>query len=239
MANDLDLALRQLIASLPPLAAKLAEIEAVLQRPVVFQVDLGLAGQARGKATCPQGHVHLASESANDLSVVGEEIMHLHRCTRGYPTLVPGDHARVMDYDQGVQALNGFFDEHATFPFLENMGLDPRSHLTGVLDRTLGSLEGQLAHIEEEGYSERLRVTLGAVYVQAALMAPRSPTQDRLLSMFNSAPLSPYRVVGQSLCAAIDLAVRLQPDGVEKLMDECLRNVLRLPDGAATVKRWF
>ena len=90
MLDDVNSRVRRAVATLPPLAERLTEIDAVLQRPVVLVVDPGLAGQAGGKAACPEGVISLPPDSVNNLSVIGEEIMHLHRCTRGYPTIVPG-----------------------------------------------------------------------------------------------------------------------------------------------------
>jgi len=239
LLDDLDSRVRRAIATLPPLAEKLVEIEAVLQRPVAFVIDPRLAGQAGGKAACPEGVISLAPDSVNNLSVIGEEIMHLHRCTRGYPTIVPGVRSVLLGYKSGLQALNGFFDEHACFPFLEDLGLDPRAQITARIGPTAATLEAQIDEIQREGVTERLRVNLAAVYVQAALMAPPSPDRDRLLALFDRPALHHYRELGRTLCAAIDLTADEQPDEVERRMTSCVRDVLNLTDDAATVRRWF
>ncbi len=237
--DDLDSRVRRAIATLPPLADKLIEIEAVLRRPVAFVIDPGLAGQAGGKAACPEGVISLPPDFANNLSVIGEEIMHLHRCMRGYPTIVPGVRSVLLGCRSGLQALNGFFDEHACFPFLEGLGLDPRAQITARMGPTAAALEAQIDEIQRQGFTERSRVNLATAYVQAALMAPPSPDRDRLLALFDRPALQQYRELGRTLCAAIDLTADQQPDEVERVMTSCLRDVLDLPDAAATVRRWF
>lgn len=175
LLDDVDSRVRRAIATLPPLAERLIEIEAVLRRPVAFVADPGLAGQAGGKAACPEGVISLPPNSVNNLSVIGEEIMHLHRCTSGFPTIVPGLRAMLLGYRSGLQALNGFFDEHACFPSLEGLGLDPRAQTAARMGPTAAALEAQIDEIQTEGFTERSRVNLAAAYVQAALMAPPSP----------------------------------------------------------------
>lgn len=237
--DDVNSRVRRAVATLPPLADKLVEIEAVLRRPVAFVIDPGLAGQAGGKAACPEGVISLPPDSAENLSVIGEEIMHLHRCTRGYPTIVPGVRSVLLGYKSSLQALSGFFDEHACFPFLEGLGLDPRGQITPRMGPTAAALEAQIDEIQREGFTESWRVNLAAVYVQAALMAPPSPDRDRLLTLFDRPALHHYRELGRTLCAAIDLAVAQQPGEVERTMTSCVRDVLNLTNDAATVRRWF
>ena len=239
MLDDLDSRVRRAIATLPRLAEKLIEIEAVLRRPVAFVIDPGLAGQAGGKAACPEGVISLPPDSVDNLSVIGEEIMHLHRCTRGYPTIVPGLRSVLLGYRSGLQALNGFFDEHASFPFLEGLGLDPRAQITARMATTAAALEAQIDEIQREGFTESWRVNLAAAYVQAALIAPPSPDRDRLLALFDRPALHRYRELGRTICAAIDLTADQQPDEVERTMTSCVRDVLNLTDDAATVRRWF
>ena len=237
--DDVNSRVRRAIASLPYLADKLNEIEAVLGRPVAFVIDPVLAGQAGGKAACPEGVVSLSPESVDNLSVIGEEIMHLHRCTRGYPAIVPGVRSVLLGYKSGLQALSGFFDEHAFFPFLESLGLDPRAPIGARMEPTARALEAQMHDIQREGFTEAWRVNLAAAYVQAALMAPPTPGRDRLLALFDRPVLCQYRDLGRTVCAAIDLTVNQQPDQVERTMTSCVRDVLNLTDDAATIRRWF
>lgn len=123
---------------------------------------IGLAGQAGGKVACPEAVISLPPDSVNNLNVIGEEIMHLHRCTRGYPTIVPGLRSVLLGYRSGLQALNGFFDEHAFFPFLEGLGLDPRAQITARMGPTAAALEAQIDEIQREGFTETWRVNLAA-----------------------------------------------------------------------------
>jgi hypothetical protein len=237
--DDLDSRVRRVVATLPPLAAKLDEVETVLNRPVVFAVEDALGAIAGGRATCPEGRIVLARTSVENLSVLGEEIMHLHRCTSGYPMIVPGAQAALLGYRAHLQALSGFFDERTAFPFLEQLGLDPRAVITPRLGATANSIEAQMAQIEHDGTTEFFRVVLGTIYVQAALMAPASPEQTRLLAIFDRGALHPYRTVGRNLCAAIDLSADRSPDDVEQYMTQSVRDFVSLPVAAATVERRF
>lgn len=189
--------------------------------------------------TIPEGVVSLPPESVDNLSVIGEEIMHPHRCTRGYPAIVPGARSVLLGYKSGLQALSGFFDEHAFFPFLEDLGLDPRAPIGARMVPTARALEAQIDEIHREGFTETWRVNLGAAYVQAPLMAPPSPDRDRLLALFDRPVLRQFRELGRTICAAIDLAVNQPPDQVETTTTSCVRDVLHLTDDAATVRRWF
>ncbi len=44
---------------------------------------------------------------------------------------------------------------------------------------------------------------------------------------------------GRALCAVIDLTADQSPDAVDRRMTECLRDLLHLPEAAATVERRF
>lgn len=77
-----------LVATKPHLLARLREVERVIGRAVVFDRNDALPADSGGKAT-PDGTVTLARDSAVNLSVIGEEIMHLDRWTSGYPVIQP------------------------------------------------------------------------------------------------------------------------------------------------------
>ncbi len=138
------------VALLPPaLADRLAEIEKVLGKPVTFLEDRSLPGGAGGKAT-PDGIVHLAPGSTQNLSVIGEEIMHLHRWTSGYPVVEPQVLAVQSGYARGVTQLASHFDEYAFFPFLESIGLDPRKELTPTIEPAIEAFKGLLRQSSRE-----------------------------------------------------------------------------------------
>lgn len=224
---------RNRVDALRPLAQKLAEVEALLGRPVCFWSDPRLAGYAAARVEKPQGRVYLRPDCVEDLSVIGEEIMHLHRMAEVYPVIKPLQRAASEGYDDVLNGLSGFFEEHAFFPFLEELGLDPRWAVGQTIRDSLTMLPQVLPRIER-WQEPRRRVTLSALFVQANLMAPNSEARTELLRAFQIPPLDACREVGEFLCDEIDAARDESPPEVEVRMRRCVER-LGLPNGAAVV----
>ena len=114
------------------LIEKVREIENRLGKNIVFVEDVSLPGGAKGSAN-PEGIIRLSSASPLNVSVSGEEIMHLHRWTSGYPAIQPTHLAVIYEYARALLQLGGHFDEYAFFPFLEKLGLNPRAAIQAAL----------------------------------------------------------------------------------------------------------
>lgn len=222
----------------PALLEKLGQVERVLGKPVVFDEDDSLPAGAGGSAR-PDGTVRLAPASADNLGVVGEEIMHLHRWTTGYPMIEPGALAQQHRYARGLTQLAGHFDEYAFFPFLEGIGLDPRQELTPKMAPAARALGDLLPQITDNGNTAEWRVLLSVSYVQAGLIAHASPDRDRLLAVFNHASLAEYRTLGQVLSEEVVAGRNENPDQVEDRMRRCVSQHLNLSPEAAVVRRLF
>ena len=95
-------------------AGALDEVEEVLGKRVNFFLVSDLGVTAAGQ-TFLEGYVELPPESRSNLSVIGEEIMHLHRWTQGYPAIKPSEMADFQDYGGALRALGGHFDEYVFF----------------------------------------------------------------------------------------------------------------------------
>jgi hypothetical protein len=66
----------------------IAEIDTALGYQVTFRVVDALHGGAHGAVNLEDGVVWLPQRSINNLSVIGEELMHLHRyVVGGFPKL--------------------------------------------------------------------------------------------------------------------------------------------------------
>lgn len=216
-----------------PLAQKLAEVEASLGRPVRFWSDPNLVGYAAARTEKPQGRVYLRPDCVEDLSVIGEEIMHLHRMVKAYPVIKPLQRAANEGYDDVLNGLSGFFEEHAFFPFLEELGLDPRKAVGQTIGDSLRMLPQVLPRIG--GWQEPMRrVKLSALFVQTNLMAPNSEDRTELLRAFQKPPLNACREVGEFLCDEIGAARDEPPPKVEVRMRRCVER-LGLPNDAAVV----
>lgn len=129
----MDLAERMRTLLPTQLRDKLAEVEAVLGRPVKFLVDPTLEGLAAAKASSSDGTIRLSPSTASEvlaatcelssssMGVIGEEIMHLVRRAERYPTIQPQQEAWDGDYYDALSGLSGHFEEHAFFPFLARL----------------------------------------------------------------------------------------------------------------------
>lgn len=219
-----------------PLAEKLLEIEDVLRRPVAFLED---ATMLAGGAANSQGFIRLAPRAVENISVIGEEIMHLHRWTRGFPGIEPAQLAYMYDYADALLRIGGHFDEYAFFPRLEEWGLDPRSEVLPTLDPQREAILERLPEIQHDGDTARWRVVLSAMFIQPQLVAPPCAARDALLAIFDRTELAPYRVIGQALCEEIVSAQTELPDGVEARMVRSVREHLRLNDRAANVRAFY
>lgn len=225
---------------------KLAEVEAVLGRPVKFLVDPGLEGLAAAKASSSDGTIRLSPSTASEvlaatrelsssvMGVIGEEIMHLHRRAERYPAIQPQQEAWDGDYYDALSALSGHFEEHAFFPFLESLGLDPRRVLTATVEQSAKILLGMLQRIEQNGPTAKWKVRLSTLFVQASLVAPESSARTRLLEMFENPILAQYAQLGRFLCDEIRAAADAGAPQVEERMRKCVER-LELPREAAIV----
>jgi hypothetical protein len=205
------------------LAQKLGEVEAILGRCVVFYEDDQLR-VARGRAV-PRGEVHLSSAAVQDLSVIGEEIMHLHRWTAGFPAIEPQN--AVLRLDESLKQLGGHFDEAAFFPFLEQLGLNPRAPIDAVMAANARTIQGLIPDLARNDPRQAiellvLRKRLAITYAQAALLASPTGERDALLALFDDAALAATRDLGRNICAEIDAAIPEQPAAVEQRLNRCL-----------------
>jgi hypothetical protein len=200
---------------------------------------------AAGKA-CSNGTICLSPSTATEVltataelsrsttGVVGEEIMHLVRRAQRYPAIQPQQLASLCDYDLALSGLSGHFEEYAFFPFLENLGLNPRGVLTATLDQSAQMLPTMLPRIERNGLTAKWRVRLSTLFVQASLMAPESRTRTRMLELFNDSILVPYAQLGDFLRNEITAAAGGAPAEVGERMRRCVER-LELPADAAIV----
>lgn len=225
-------------AALPAaLAEKLHDVELVLGRPVTFLEEACLRGEAAGSAR-PDGVITLASRAVHNFSVIGEEIMHLHRWTRGYPAIEPTTLAWKAGYAPALQRLSGHFDEYAFFPFLEDLGLSPRGDVAPALQPQLEAIEELIPKLQQERDNPRWRIQLPVVFVQAALLAPDGPERDALLKKFGDSALADAAEVGRALCAEIVAAQNETPADVERRMQKSLENYLGVHAKGAVVRKF-
>lgn len=230
---DVSYNVQNLVHDLGRLAQKLAEVEASLGRPVQFYSDPSLLGRAAARVEQPKGRVYLCPDRVADLSVIGEEVMHLHRMAEGYPVIKPLQRASDDGYDDVLHGLSGFFEEHAFFPFLEELGLDPRRAVGYTIQESVSKLPQVLPRIPQ--WQEPMRtVRLSALFVQTNLMAPRSKARDALLRAFQMPPLDAVKPTGEFVCHEIGSARHEGPHEVEVRMRRCVAR-LRLPGDAAVV----
>jgi hypothetical protein len=223
----------QVLPLLPaPLHNKLAELETALGRPVKFLVDSKL----RSAGSCsPEGIIKLRPDSMQNSSVLGEEIMHLDRRRLLYPVIRPQQQACDEKYADVVNGLSGFFEEHAFFPFLEGLGLDPRSLISPNIEQYASRLPEMLPRIERDWAPAAKRVVLAALFVQTNLMAPESPAKTQLLEMFDQPMLTTYAELGRSVGDEISAARDEIPQQVRVRMQRCVEH-LALTADAATVE---
>jgi len=224
----------------PPLLAALNDVEGVYQRPIPFYLVQDLPVNAGGLANS-QGFVELLPHSRSNLNVIGEEIMHLHRWTTGYPLIRPSARARGDGYDHHLQALGGHFDEYAFFPFLEQAGLNPRAELYPRIVDAVRDLHGGLLDriprvLGSGEFTLEWRVKLSRTYVVASSLSGPSPARDTLLQLFEAEPLHPCAELGRRIALEIADASDETPDQVADRMRTCLFTHLGLPQNAATVR---
>lgn len=227
----------------PQIAASLDEVERVYGRRVPFFLVPNLGVSAGGRAD-PEGFVELPVRCRSNLNVIGEEIMHLHRWTRGYPAIEPQMPAHADGYRITLNALGGFFDEYAFFPFLESVGLDPRSELeptiVDAVDKLSGGLLSRLSQVHRSGqFTMEWRVKLSVTHVRASLLGAPSPARDSLLERFERVSLRPYAEVGRRISSEITRSVNVAPDAVAAHMRTSLFTHLGVPQDAAKIRHLF
>lgn len=232
IVTNVSATVRARVEEVPALAAKLREVDEFLRRPLAFREE-PLPGGAVGGADYEAGLVRLAPGATDNLDVVGEEIMHFHRRAMRFPIVRPVEGPRMIR--RGLTQLAGHFDEVAFFPLLEGIGLAPRRQLTDWRP-TLTALEASLDEIEA-GETLEWRVLLPVTYLQARLIYPDSPNAPGVLALFDRPILERYRTLGQLLCDEVAAAREEGPDQVHTRMERCVRDHLRLPDGAASIDR--
>lgn len=227
----------------PQIAASLDEVESVYGRRVPFFLVPDLDVAAGGRAD-PEGFVELPVHSRGNLNVIGEEIMHLHRWTRGYPAIEPQTLARADGYEEALKALGGFFDEYAFFPFLESVGLTPRSELeatfVGAVDKLRGGLLSRIPQVYRSGqFTMEWRVKFTVTHVRASLLGAPSPARDSLLEWFERITLRPYAEVGRRISSEITRSGNVAPDAVAAHMHISLFTHLGVPRNAAKIRPLF
>lgn len=225
-------------------AVALDEVEKAYRRRIPFFLVSGLGVTAGGRSD-PAGFVELPLESRGNLNVIAEEIMHLHRWTRGYPAICPESLAYTDGYSDALKALGGYFDEYSFFPFLESAGLSPRSELEPGFAEALDILRSKLPFEIPRDYKSReftlgWRVKLAVTHVRALLLGAPSLAKDSLLKLYSEEPLlQPYADLGSRVSSEIAAAGNGTPEEVEAHMQTCLHFHLGLPPTAATVLRPF
>ena len=234
MNGERDLG-EQVRAALPrDLTDKLVEVETGLGRPVRFIAGDSLPGNARGSASSSDGVIRLSSQCVENLNVVGEEIMHLHRRTNGYPLIEPSSPARLLGFDRALLRLGGHFDEVAFFPALEGMGLNPRGEIAQSLAAEVEKIQGLIPKLAELAYDPVIPIELPVVYVRAAMLAPEGEEQRATLRLFDDPALAGFRDTGRGLCFEIDAVKDASPSDVAASMYRCLR-MLRVTATGATL----
>lgn len=204
-------------------------METALGRSVRFLVDpcQGAAGKCS-----PDGIITLRPDSTLNPSVIGEEIMHLHRRKERYPVIKPGPLAAEEQYADAVNCLSGHFEEYAFFSFLEGLELDPRSVLTPTIEESVQRLPEMLPRIEQTWSQAAKRVVLATLFVQASVIAPESPATTRLLQMFDTPRLSVYAQLGRFLSDEVRAARNEAQSQVAERMQRCVARLELSPDAA-------
>jgi hypothetical protein len=219
------------------LVQKTAEIDAALGHAVTFRVVVALHGAARGAVNLEDGVVWLPQQSVNNLSVIGEELMHLHRyVVAGFPKAQPLQPA--VQYASALHQLAGHFDEHAFFPFLERVGLAPRDEIAEAMPTTARLLHHELAAIAADGPTDYWRAALPAIYVQAHLMAAQNaPGRDAVLQLYARPELRQYADLGALLEGEITVSQQEEPAHVQQRLETCFYTHLHLSRNAVRVVR--
>lgn len=224
----------------PPLGEKLAEVDNVLGRPVVFVQIGSITGGAHGSVSLDEGAIKLVPAAVDNMSVVGEEIMHLHRWTAGgYPATRPSQEAADARFASGLRQIAGHFDEHAFFPFLEGIGLHPRAEVASIMPQTARMLEEAIADVEREDPTDYWRVTLSAIFAQAELIAPQDAGRESVLNLFRGRVLADYAGTARAICDEIVSAQAAAPTEVEQHLLRCFHVHLRLSDTVVSVRRYY
>ncbi len=222
------------------LVDKTAEVDASLGHGVTFRVVDALYGGAHGAANLDDGVVWLPQRSINNLSVIGEELMHLHRyIVGGFPKAQALQQAVDAGYASALHQLAGHFDEAAFFPFLEGIGLAPRAEISDAMPLTARLLRRELPAIVADGPTEYWRAALPVMYVQAHLMAPQNtPGRDAVLQLYASDELRQYADLGALLENEINAAQQEEPGSVQLRFETCFHTHLNLSrDAVRAVRR--
>jgi hypothetical protein len=237
IGNDITGRVRALLP--PQLVDKTAEVDASLGHGVTFRVVDALYGGARGAANLEDGVVWLPQRSINNLSVIGEELMHLHRyVVGGFPKAQALQHAVDAGYASALHQLAGHFDEAAFFPFLEGIGLAPRDEIGDAMPLTARLLRRELPAIVTDGPTEYWRATLPVMYVQAHLMAQQNaPGRDAVLGLYAGGDLRQYADLGALLENEIIAAQHENPRSVRQRFEICFYNHLNLSRNAVRAVR--
>lgn len=241
MRTDISDEVRRRLPS--PLIAALNEVEEVYGRqvPLYLVPDLGVTASGRAD---PAGFVELPPHACSNLNVIGEEIMHLHRWTRGYPAIDPAGVTEEQSYGSALRALGGYFDEYAFFPFLERAGLAPRSELEPWITETVGILKGglldRIPRLQESGQlTLEWGVKLTVTHVRAVLLCVSSSARDTLLELFDGTLLQQYAELGHRISTEIAQTGESTPAEVAAHMYTSLFTHLSLPENAAVIRSLF
>jgi hypothetical protein len=225
-------------AALPArLTHKLTEIEAAIDRQVTFRRVDAVQGGAHGGTDVENAIVYLLPQAVDNMSVIGEELMHLHRWhVGGYPKAKALQPAECAGYASGLHQIGGHFDEHAFFPFLEEMGLAPRDEVGAVMQNTARMLRLEIPEIQRDGETEFWRVVLSAIYVQARLIAPADiEDRDSVLRLYQLPELVHYARLGGLVEREIVAAQQEGPLQVAERLERCFLTHLGLGRDAVLV----
>jgi hypothetical protein len=235
IGNDITGRARALLPQ--PLVEKTAEIDASLGHEVTFRVVDALQGGAHGAVNLEDGVVWLPQRSINNLGVIGEELMHLHRfVVGGFPKAQALQQAVDAGYASALHQLAGHFDEQAFFPFLERIGLAPRDEIADAMPMTARLLRPELAAIVADGPTDYWRAALPVMYVQAHLMAPQNaPGRDAVLQLYARGELRQYADLGALLENEVIAAQQEDPRSVQQRLETCFHTHLNLSRNAVRV----
>lgn len=223
------------------LAEKVREVDRALGRPAVFLRINNAPGGGRGSVNLHEGAIKLVPATVENITVIGEEIMHLHRWTvGGYPATEPLDEARARGYGLGLAQIAGHLDEQAFFPFLESIDLNPRGEVGAVMENTAHMLADVLGDVKAEGPTDYWRVTLAAIFVQANIISPADAKgRDDVLKLFERDELSSHAQTGRIISGEIVGAEREAPAEVEARVLRCFYEHLKLNRTCVRVHRYY
>jgi hypothetical protein len=216
------------------LLTKLEEVEKV-QKVKILEVD-GLAGNAAGGVKT-DGTIYVLPSTKGNHATVGEEIMHLHRWTSGYPKVTPLQPAFAAGYAGAIKLISGLFEEFEFFPFLKGLNLSPHAAVDNVMANTARELKLLKEGVKSDGATDYWRATLCGLFAQASLTSEKNG--PLVLKLFEDDVFAPYAAIGKLICEEISTAAGKDQDATKEHMERAVFTHLKLPKDAVEVKPVF